>query len=404
MKSIWIINQDATTPDVGYAGRSYYLAEELSKLGHKVNLIAGGFSHLHINSPNITREIEVWKVSLFSFVWINLPSYKDAHSKKRILNWFLFAFRITKMINLPSEKPDVIIYSSPPIIGYLGALYLSNRYNAKLVFEIRDIWPLTLKEIGGFRWYNPIIFLMSKIEKLAYKKSDFIISNLSNAFSYLSKFGVKNSQYLWIPNGISANEISKRISLNPDVDAFIPKDKFVVGYCGTLGVANALEFLLQASKDLLCQEEFVFVIVGTGKEVEKLKLMVKDSRNVIFLDPIPKEQVYALYSRFDVCYLGWRKHSLYEFGIGSNKLPEYLFSGKPILHSYSGKMDLVTIAGAGVTIEAENSSQIVSEILNLKNSSNEERISFGENGKKYAIGNLQYEALAKKIHCKFLLD
>ena len=122
MKTIWIINQDASTPDTGYAGRSYYLAEELGKLGHKVYLIAGGYSHLHFRRPTINNDIEIVKNNNFDFVWINLPSYDNAHSKKRILNWFIFAYRLPKLIKIIPQKPNVLIYSSPPLIGFLGTV------------------------------------------------------------------------------------------------------------------------------------------------------------------------------------------------------------------------------------------------------------------------------------------
>lgn len=397
MKTIWIINQDATTPESGYAGRSYYLSEELSNLGYKVYLIAGGYSHLHFSSPEIKNEVEIISLSKFDFVWIKLPKYRNAHSKKRILNWFLFAFKISKLLNHIPNKPDVIIYSSPPLIGFLGALKLKIKSGAKLVFEIRDIWPLTLKEIGGYGNLNPFILLMSWVEKLAYKKSDKIISNLSNAYHYLKGFDVRPEKFLWIPNGISISEINRFIPLKTQVNDLIPKDKFIVGYSGTLGAANALEFLIQASIELESYKDILFVIVGSGKEKQNLKSMVDGNENIIFIDSVPKEQIHSLLSRFDVCYLGWRKHKLYEFGIGSNKLPEYLYSGKPIIHSFSGKGDLVMLANAGISIEAESVNSIVDAIIKLKAMKYIERTKLGENGRKFANSNMSYSELAKKL-------
>ncbi|QDH81241.1 glycosyltransferase family 4 protein [Echinicola soli] len=396
-KTIWIINQDATTPETGYAGRSYYLSEELSKLGHKVYLIAGGFSHLHFNSPEVKKAFDVRKVSTFNFVWLKLPSYANAHSKKRILNWFLFAFKISRLIKQLSHKPDVVIYSSPPLIGFLGALYIKIRSKAKLVFEIRDIWPLTLKEIGGFESYNPLILLMSLIEKLAYRKSDFVISNLSNAYKYLKRFNIDKKKFLWIPNGISLNELSKCTPLDDCVNNLIPKDKFVIGYSGTLGAANAMEFFIEASKRLRNNKRIFFVIVGTGKEKENLKSLVMGNENVIFLDPIPKEQIYSLLQRFDVCYIGWRNHKLYDYGIGANKLPEYLCSKKPIIHSYSGKKDIVKLAKAGISLPSESVEELVKAFDSVSKYQQDYLDELGRNGYEYAMQNLTYKSLAPKL-------
>lgn len=395
--TIWIINQDATTPETGYAGRSYYLSEELSNLGHKVYLVAGGYSHLHFTSPEIKNEFEIKTIANFDFVWIQLPKYKNAHSKKRVLNWFLFAFKISKLLNHIPNKPDVIIYSSPPLIGFLGAFKLKLKSKANLIFEIRDIWPLTLKEIGGYGNSNPFILFMSWVEKFAYEKSDKIISNLSNAYHYLKGFDVRPEKFLWIPNGISISEINKFVPLNTQVNDLIPKDKFIVGYSGTLGAANALEFLIQASIELESNPDIFFVIVGSGKEIQNLKSMVNGNNNIVFIDPVPKQQIQALLARFDVCYLGWRKHKLYEFGIGSNKLPEYLYSGKPIIHSYSGQKDIVSIAEAGITIEAENSQEIISAILKIISMPRSKRDVLGKNGLCFANQYLRYDSLAKTI-------
>jgi hypothetical protein len=397
MKTIWIINQNASTPDTGYAGRSYYLAEELGKLGYKVYLIAGGYSHLHFRRPTINNDIEIVKNNNFDFVWIDLPSYDNAHSKKRILNWFIFAYRLTKLIKIIPQKPNFLIYSSPPLIGFLGALIIKFRTKTKLIFEVRDLWPLTLKIMGGYSWYNPFMILMSYIEKIAYKKSDLIISNLSNAFQYIKKFKINKSKYLWLPNGVSEFEINKKTPLSKDVANLIPKDKFIIGYCGTLGLANAIEFFVQTSLELRSQSEYYFVIVGDGREKHRLMSMVTNSKNIIFINSIPKQQVHSLFSFFDVCYIGWRKHNLYEFGIGSNKLPEYLFSRKPIIHSYSGKNDIVKIANAGISVEAESVIEIIKAINLLHSYSKSKLDIFGQNGFLYAKNKLTYKVLAQEL-------
>jgi len=396
-KTIWIINQDATTPQVGYAGRSYYLADELSKLGHRVYLIAGSFSHLHFTPTGVTESFEIRNEASFKMVWVNVPKYSQAHSKKRILNWFLFAYKLTALLKRIKDSPDIVYYSSPPLIGFLGAYRLKKRTKARLIFEFRDIWPMTLKEIGGYGDNNPMIKLMNWVENLAYQKSDYIISNLSNAFEYLKKFNIEKKKFLWIPNGVSLQELEKNIPLNPEIDLKMPRNKFIIGYSGTLGVSNALEYLMEASIALQNHSNIVFVVVGTGKEKEKLKKMVEGNSNVLFLDSVPKVEVHALLKRFDACYLGWKKHKIYDYGIGSNKMPEYLMSGKPILHSYSGASDPISSAGAGFTFEAENTKELVINILKVLNMDEIKRSEIEIKSKKFVERNYRYDILAKKI-------
>lgn len=76
---------------------------------------------------------------------------------------------------------------------------------------------------------------------------------------------------------------------------------------------------------------------------------------------------------FDVCYIGWQKHKMYELGIAAQKLPEYLYSAKPIIHSYSGNGDFVAQAKAGITIEAENPFAIAKAIDDIYEMTIEQR-------------------------------
>ena len=72
-------------------GRHYYLAKELAKAGHRVYLIAAGYTHLLLKLPAIKAEIAIEELTQdFHFVWVRVPAYTNAHDKRRIWNWFSF--------------------------------------------------------------------------------------------------------------------------------------------------------------------------------------------------------------------------------------------------------------------------------------------------------------------------
>lgn len=397
LKTIWIINLDASTPETGYAGRSYYLSEELARRGHKVYLIAGSFVHLHRNSPQVTDSYLITQESNFSFVWVKVAQYSHAHSKKRIWNWFHFAYQLRGLTRIIEDRPDVIICSSPPLTSFLGAHYLSKYYRSKLIFEIRDIWPLTLIELGGFSKNHPFIRLMQWIESKAYRTSDVIISNLMNASAHLENNNVDVRKFHWIPNGYSQIEVSGRLSLPDDIIKKIPQGKFIVGYTGTLGFANAMEIFVQAGLALKENKDIVLVLVGDGREKENLMRLAASTPNIVFIEPIHKKMIQSMLYHFDACYIGWRNHSIYQFGIGANKIPEYLFSGKPIIHSYSGTMDPIERADAGIQVPAEDVEALVNAIKKLHAMSLEERANMGRRGTEYAIEYFEYRSIAKKL-------
>ncbi len=398
-KTIWIINQYASTPETGMGGRHYYLAEELAKQGHQVFIIAGSFSHILRKPPQIEHDFEVEKISdNMQFVWVKIPEYTEAHSKQRALNWFIFANKIRKLTRIIKEKPDLILYSSPSPIGYLASKWLANFYKSKYCFEVRDIWPLTLSELGGYSKNHPFIRLMQWLEDRAYKKSDYVISNLFNAVEHMKSRGMNNEKFRWIPNGFSLDEVSQPEPLDSKIIALLPKDKFIIGYTGTIGVANAIDTLIDTAA--LCKDDDIhYVLVGGGKEKESMqdKVASLGLNNITFINSISKKQIQSMLSFFDICYIGWHKNSLYRFGIAPNKLPEYLYSGRPIVHAFSGNGDPVMIAKAGLTVEAEDPHAILKAIKDIKNMSKAERDQLGLNGYKFAIENLEYKQLSKKI-------
>lgn len=398
-KTVFLINQYASTPDTGIGGRHFYLAEELARLGHNVYVIAASAHHLLANAPVVDGDFKVEEVAGFKFVWINMPSYAGAHSIQRIINWFLFSFRLQRVSGIIKEKPSAVLCSSPSLISFLGAERLAKKNNAKLIFEVRDIWPLTLVKVGGHSPWHPLIRVMQWVENRAYKKADAVVSNLKNAAVHMCHHGLDKRKFVWIPNGFSNAEVSKGVRLNSSVSAKIPAGKFIVGYAGTLGFANALDVLIEAAALLKEYSDIEFVLAGRGKEQEALHALALERglENVSFVGSVPKIEIQSLLSLFDVCFIGCLKDDLYQFGIGANKIPEYFYSGKPVIHAYSGACDPVAEFGAGLVVEAQNSQAIADAVLAIYKMPPEERAAMGGNGRKAAIEQYEYGRLAKKL-------
>ena len=150
---------------------------------------------------------------------------------------------------------------------------------------------------------------------------------------------------------------------------------------------------------MLAYKDIHFVLVGSGKEKEHLvqKALDLGLDNITFIDAIPKKQIQSMLNTFNICYIGWQKNSLYRFGIAPNKLPEYLFSAKPVIHAFSGKGDIVELADAGLTIDAENPALIAESILQLYHLPEYERQAMGQRGKEYVLQHLDYSKIATKL-------
>ena len=391
-KNIWIINEYAGSPYHGMEFRHYYLSKELVKLGHSVTVVSSSYSHLFKQMPKEKRE----NLDGVDYLWLKTFTYGSSHDKRRVLKWFLFMFKVF-FLPLSLKKPDVIIVSPMAPFPILPAWVLSKIYGVKLIYEVKDIWPLSLIELGGFDANHPFIKIMAWFEKFALKKSDTIVSNLQNYGQHIKDDVGIDRKFIWISNGVDLEELSQIEPLEEHLKASIPRDKFIVGYTGTVGVANALESFCEAARDLQEHDEILFVIVGDGQEKKNLIETYGNLDNILFIDSIHKKQVQSVLELFDVCFLGWNKESLYKYGTSANKIFDYMYSGKPILNAFSGGGDIVKISQCGISVEAQNQDAIKRGIVKLYEMSNEDRELLGTNGKQYVLEHFTYEKLAEKF-------
>ena len=327
-----------------------------------------------------------------------MPPYSAPKSFGRIRNWFLFALKLFFLPFLKLEKPDAILASSLPLHPIIPARALANRYQAKLIFEVRDIWPLSAIELGGYSTHNPFIKHLQWLEDFAYKKSDAVVSVLANAYEHMQTRGLEESKFYYIPNGVVREQVEHKELLDTKTLAQMPQEKFIVGYMGTFGVANALDSFIEAAKILKEQNSIAFVLVGDGAQKEKLLALAENCNNISFVDSVQKDQVPSVLHYFDVCYIGLKHDPLFRYGVSPNKLFDYMYAAKPIVYAIdSGNFKPVSTIHGGLDVESENPQAIVNGVLKLYNMAQEEREAMGRNSYKYVLENHDYKNLAKQL-------
>ena len=398
MSRIWLINQYSSTPATGIGGRHHYLARELARLGHDVVLVAARKHHLLRKGVDIAALPAEEMVDGYRFVRIDVPSYAHAHDKRRVLAWFAFAAQLPRLRRRLGAVPESILYSSPQPVGYMGAERLARATGARFVFEVRDIWPLTLIKIGGYSQRHPFIRFLQWIEDRAYARSDRVVSNLEGAVDHMAARGMDRGKFAWIPNGIALDEVENPEQLKPEIAAQIPSQGLRIVYTGTLGEANALDTLIEAAALLHELPGVSILLVGQGRTRPALeqRSMELGLTNVQFLGAIPKAQVQSVLAACDVCYIGLTADPLFRFGVSPNKLFEYLVSGKPVLYGIdSGEYRPVEHYQAGLTVPAENPQALADAIRRLHAMPEEERRRMGENGRRAALEHYDYARLAR---------
>jgi len=398
-KRVWIINDYAGSPFHGMIYRHYYMAKELQRRGIKTTIVTASYSHFMNNRPPIgDKPYLLEKVDMIDYLWLKVIEYKDSKDKKRVLKWFQFAFKLFTISN-KIEKPDIILCSGSAPMLVLPAYYLAKKHGAKLIFEIRDIWPLTLMNFKGYSKYNPLIYIMQKSVNFGFRNADKIISVLPNTDNYIHEQNIFNFDFSYLPNGIFLEELQNPSPLNAKTKSQLPKDKFTIGYAGAMGMGDGLDLLIDVALLLKEESNINFVLIGKGSEKKRLEKRVIDLKlnNIKFLDAIPKKEVQSLLAYFDICYIGWEENEIYKYGISANKIFDYMYAEKPIVHLFTGNGDLISKAKCGITITEHKNNLVADAILKLYYTPKEQRDKIGKRGKKFVLEHHTYSKIVDKF-------
>ncbi len=400
--NILLINHYAGSDKYGMEFRPFYMGREWVKAGHDVTVVAATYSHLRRVNPAYTREVTEEIIDGVRYVWIRTPPY-TGNNLSRLCNVVAFCRRLSKHAKAFAEryKPDAVVSSSTYPNNMRQAVKLANFAGADVFFEIHDLWPLSLMELYHFGAGNPAMQYLQRAEDYAFAEAKRIISILPDAAEHVAERGADVSKFVYIPNGVVLSADAKREPA-PEQHARViaqlkEQGKFVAMYLGGFAEANALEDLVESSPKLA--ENVAVVLIGEGFKKEQLMrtAKMKGYRNLVFLPGVKKTEVTAVQRLADCLYIGARRSALYRFGVGMNKLYDYMLSARPVIYGIEASNDPVSDAGCGLTIEPENAEAIAQAVNTLSGMDAAELDRMGQNGYEYVLQNHDYAKLAKRF-------
>ena len=297
------------------------------------------------------RVIRVW-----SFITPNEGTVK------RILDYVSFMV-MAIIASFFVRKIDVIVATSPQFFTACAGYVVSILKRAPWVFELRDIWPESIKAVGAME-ENFFIRLLERLELLLYRKASRIIS-VTNAFKVsLGARGVDTQKIDVITNGVDTTRFSPLPKDQELLGKLGLQDKFIAGYIGTHGLAHGLDTILYAAhieQVSRPDSNLHFLMLGDGAEKARLKVKASELglSNVTLVDSVSKAEVVRYWSLLDVSIVHLKKTPLFEAVIPS-KIFECMGMGIPIAHGVSGESAAVVEAsGAGMTFEPESSERLL---------------------------------------------
>jgi glycosyltransferase involved in cell wall biosynthesis len=370
-KVIWFISKYAVTPEFGNPNRQYFISKYIAKKGFYVTLISSQSSNIKIHKE-FTGDFYFTEADNFKHFLLKGPKINLGFSFRRLWSWIFFEWSVLKLTLFGTRlnKPDVVIVSSLSLLTLCSGILLKWRYNAKLIVEIRDIWPLTVIEIGAFKKYNPLIVILGIIEKIGYKYCDAIVGTMPNLKEHVTSIIKKNIPVYCIPQGYDNEIFNHSISESTQNKIFsIRDDTFNVAYAGTFGNANNIDLILETAQIFLKNKNknVHFYLIGDGPLKNNFTRQSLNLTNVTFMESVPPKDLPNFLKNFHLLLCPVMNHSIYRFGISPNKIIDYMRSGRPILISYNGYPSFIHSEEYIFTSKAENAELFASKILEVKN-------------------------------------
>lgn len=352
------------------ASRTCEHCREWVKCGHQVTVITcapnfpkgkvfGGYANKLWQSEEIEgiRVVRVW-------------TYITANEgfRRRILDYMSFMVSAT-LASLFVRRVDLVIGTSPQFFTAIGAWVTSVIKRRPFVFELRDLWPESIRVVGAMKneW---VLHMLEKLELFLYRRA-FRVVSVTHAFKQdLIRRGIHAEKIRVITNGVDTSRFVPQAASTELVRRLSFEGRFIAGYIGTHGLAHALETVLEAAR--IARDEgdnsIGFVFLGDGARKDELKAMAEAMNldNVRFIDSVGKDEVPKYWAVLNAAIIHLKRTPLFETVIPS-KLFECMGMGIPVLHGVGGESaGIVEAEQVGIPFTPEDPRALLAGIRRLQ--------------------------------------
>jgi glycosyltransferase involved in cell wall biosynthesis len=345
--------------------RSYEFARHLVGKGHGVTMMTSGMANREFPVPEgrgvpILRRVAKWgprQYAEFETEGIHVVAIAAAYNDpqvgtgmsglQRMFKFYQFAWLACR-VGKKLPAPDVVFATHTPLTIGLAGLTLGHYFKVPFVFEVRDLWPDALVNVGALK--NPLaIWWLEQMAKKIYAAAKHIVALSPGMKEGIVRAGVPADKVTVIPNASDLDLFSPEIDGSAQRERLGLKDRFAAIYFGAMGLANGLEYVIEAGRilDKRGNNHIILVLHGSGGKRAELEKMASEYEltNVIFSDLVPdKERLARIVAGCDVCLIIYRATK--EHTWSPNKMFDALAAGKPILINVPGWL--------GETIEKNN--------------------------------------------------
>lgn len=392
------------------AGRHYWFARKLKEAGYSPRVFCANTFHNKVEQIEVEKDGYTEKTDHeIPYVFVKTkPSKGNGIDRvKNMVFFFLHLFPVSKKIIQKHGKPDIILASSVHPLTMVAGILIAKRIQVPCICEIRDLWPEAIFSFGKVKEKSLFGKLLIAGEHWIYKKADALIFTKEGDTDYLKERNwtietggdISLEKCHYINNGVNLEAFKQSITENQVEDTDLKKNTFNVVYAGILRPVNDVGKLLDAAKLLKKEKEIQFLIYGDGNQFEELKSRVKEEHidNVKMKGFIERKYIPYVLSRSSLNVLNYSQGKYnWSRGNSSNKLFEYMASGKPVLSTVKMGYDIIDYYKCGISLEHDTAKELASAVLAIKNMPKKEYLKLCAASEKGAA-DFDFNVLSAKL-------
>lgn len=376
--NIWYLHHYATPYELPGLHRPFEFGDYFCKDGHTLTVFSS--SYLHYADKNVIEDRSRYTVKEYdgvSTVFVRTCGYANS-GIKRVINMFQYAWRlphIARRYKKSTAKPDVIVASSPHPLAMLAGLWIARRMKVPCICEVRDFWPEVFFFGGALKEKSLVGRMLLAGERFIYTKADGLTFLKEGDHTYIQERGwdtesggkIDLAKRIYVNNGVDLKAYDERMKEFVYEDEDFADDRFTVVYCGTIRFVNNLDLLLDTAK--LLGDDYRFLVFGTGNCVEALQKRIDDEQigNVKLKGYVDTRMIPSVLSHASVNLLNYSGTAYnWSRGNSSNKLFEYLASGKPVVSTVKMGYDILERYSCGFSVENTTPEEVAREIRRVR--------------------------------------
>ncbi|GAP15242.1 glycosyltransferase [Longilinea arvoryzae] len=330
--------------------RHIELARALVQKGHQVTIISSPVSYLTGKCRSNRLGWVEKEQSEAGITILRTYTYPALHRSffHRVLSFFSFMIS-SFFVGLGVPNVTLVWGTSPPIFQGVTAWLLARLKGKPFLFEVRDLWPAFAIGVGVLR--NPLLIRLSLgLERFLYRHADRVMVNSPGFIDHVTARGARWVEL--IPNGADPDMFDPQGNGAQFRQEYNLDNHFIAMYAGAHGLSNDLDIVLDAAEELRDRPEIAIVLVGDGKEKNRLqsRATARCLDNVFFTPPVPKNGMSAVLSAADACIAILKPLELYKTTY-PNKVFDYMAASRPVVLAIDGVIrKVVEEAGAGIAV------------------------------------------------------